>query len=143
MVNSKWEGLLSQTGCRITEPRRAVMQVLEAAERPLSPQEILERGQAHHPQLGLVTVYRALELFESLELVRLVHREGGCHGYLLSAPGHRHVVMCDNCGRAVEFPGQDDLTELIARVETRTGYTVAEHLLQLFGLCPACQSAAG
>ena len=136
---SGWEGALSAAGHRITEPRRVVMQVLDGAQRPLSPQEIYERGQALHPRLGLVTVYRAVELFESLDLVRRVHREDGCHGYLLSKPGHRHVLMCERCGRAVEFAGEDDLEALIERVEARTGYAVAEHLLQLFGLCPGCR----
>ncbi len=143
ILELQWEALLSRAGCRITEPRRVVMRVLEQAQRPLTPQEILERGKLLHPNLGLVTVYRTLELFESLDLVCLVHREGGCHGYLLSAPGHRHVLMCDSCGRAVEFPGQDDLAQLIDRVQQHTGYAVGDHLLQLFGLCPECQEASG
>lgn len=136
---SHWEEVLSAANHRITAPRRVVMAVLDAALRPLSPQEIYERGQELHPRLGLVTVYRAVELFESLDLVRRVHREDGCHGYLLSKPGHRHVLMCESCGRAVEFAGEDDLEALIERVESRTGYAVAEHLLQLSGLCPGCR----
>ncbi|MFP4344578.1 MAG: Fur family transcriptional regulator [Anaerolineales bacterium] len=139
MTGMNWEEVLSAAGYRITEPRRVVVEVLDAALRPLSPQEIYERGQVLHPRLGLVTVYRTLELFEPLGLVRRVHREDGCHGYLLSKPGHRHVLMCERCGRAVEFAGADDLKALIARVEARTGYAVAEHLLQLFGLCPGCR----
>jgi Fe2+ or Zn2+ uptake regulation protein len=115
------------------------MTVLQRTERPLRPQEILERGTALHANLGLVTVYRTLELFEQLNLVRRVHRGGGCHGYLPISPGHRHVLVCQLCGRAVEFVGSDDLDTLVARVETQTDFQVVDHLLQLFGRCPNCK----
>ncbi|MBC7224799.1 MAG: transcriptional repressor [Anaerolineae bacterium] len=134
-----WERCLAAAGCRVTRPRRVVMHVLEQARRPLSAQEVLERGRRLHPALGLVTVYRTLALFAELGLVRRAHGEEGCHGYLLTSPGHCHAVVCRACGRAVEFPGGHDLDGLIAQVEAETGYRVDGHLLQLFGLCAACQ----
>jgi Fur family ferric uptake transcriptional regulator len=134
-----WEQRLADVGCRITAPRRAVIQVLTQTEAPLSPQEVFERGGAIHPKLGLVTVYRTLNLLAELNMVRRIHREDGCHGYLPASPGHRHALICLDCGRAVEFLGGDDLHVLIERVEAGTGYRVDDHLLQLFGLCPDCQ----
>ena len=134
-----WEQCLADAGCRITAPRRAVMQVLQKASVPLSPREILEQGKRVCRKLGLVTVYRTVNLLAELNLVRRVHREDGCHGYLLASPGHRHALICQCCGRAVEFPGEDDLHALIERVEAGTGYRVDDHLLQLLGLCPDCQ----
>lgn len=134
-----WIEKLSDAGYRVTEPRQAVMMVLEQTERPLKPQEILDRGTVFHAPLGLVTVYRTLELFEQLGLVRRVHRGEGCHGYLPMSPGHRHVLVCQSCGRAEEFVGSDDLDELIAQVEMDTDFQVTDHLLQLFGRCPNCK----
>ena len=134
-----WEQCLADAGCRITAPRRAVMQVLQKASVPLSPREILEQGKRVCRKLGLVTVYRTVNLLAELNLVRRVHREDGCHGYLLASPGHRHALICQCCGRAVEFQGEDDLHALIERVEAGTGYRVDDHLLQLLGLCPDCQ----
>jgi Fur family ferric uptake transcriptional regulator len=134
-----WEEQLAGAGFRITVPRRAVMEVLQGADAPLSPQDILEQGEAIHPELGLTTVYRTVALLMDLDLVRRVHRSNGCRGYVAASPGHRHHVVCQRCGRTVEFPGARDLTALIERVEERTDYRVEGHLLQLFGLCPACQ----
>jgi len=135
----EWEQRLADAGHRITVPRRAVMQVLTEADAPLSPQEVLKQAQAVHQSLGLVTVYRTLTLLSELNLVRRAHRDDGCHGYLLASPGHRHALICQSCGRAVEFQGEDDIHTLIERVEAGTGYRVDSHLLQLFGLCPECQ----
>ncbi len=139
----EWEQRLAAAGCRITVSRRAVMQVLEQADSPLSPLEILERAQAVHRKLGLVTVYRMLNLLTELNLLRRVHHEDGCHGYLLASLGHHHALICQCCGRAVEFSGGDDLGTLVEQVEAKTGYRVDDHLLQLFGLCPACQVKGG
>lgn len=135
----EWEQLLADAGHRITVPRRTVMEVLLYSEVPLSPQEIFKQGRTIHPKLGLVTVYRTLAMFDKLGLVRRVHREDRCHGYLPASPGHRHALICQGCGQAVEFRGSDDLQALIDRIEAGTGYRVDDHLLQLFGLCPDCQ----
>jgi Fe2+ or Zn2+ uptake regulation protein len=134
-----WEKHLSAEGFRVTGPRRAIMQVLLAASIPVSPREILERGQRMRRKLGLVTVYRTLALLEQFDWVRRVHREDGCHAYLPASPGHSHALICRACGHAVDFGGGDDLDTLIERVEAGTGYCVNDHLLQLFGLCPDCQ----
>lgn len=138
-----WEQRLADVGCRITAPRRAVIQVLMQADVPLSPQEILDQARVMHGKLGLVTVYRTMNLLAELGLVRRIHRENGCHGYLPASPGHRHALICRSCGRAMEFPGRDDLHTLIERVEAGTGYQVDDYLLQLFGLCPNCQEPGG
>lgn len=135
----EWEQCVAEAGGRITASRRAVAQVLLDAPGPLSPQEMLQRGVLIHPRLGLVTVYRTLALLESLGLVRRIHRDNGCSAYLSSSPGHRHALICRNCGRAVEFAGGDHLDALARRVELATDYQVDDHLLQLEGLCPDCQ----
>ncbi len=134
-----WEERLSRSGWRITMPRRIVMRVLQQAGRPLSPQEIHARGRRLYRSLGLVSVYRALAVLEQAGLVRRVHREDRCDGYILASPGHHHVLLCRRCGRAVEFPGAEDLSGLIAHVERRTGFRVEDHLLQLVGLCLPCR----
>ncbi len=134
-----WEERLSRAGWRITTPRRVVMQVLQRAGRPLSPQEIYMRGRRIHRSLGLVSVYRSLEVLERVGLVRRVHQEDRCDGYILASPGHHHILLCRRCGRTVEFPGAEDLSGLIAQVEQRTGFQVEDHLLELIGLCSPCQ----
>lgn len=136
-----WETILSTAGHRITTARRVVMQALARTETPLAPHDILAQGRAMYPRLGLASVYRALELFEQFGLVCRVHIEEKCHGYVAQQPGHRHQVLCQQCGRATEFLGCDRLNTLIAHVEASTGYQVNDHLLQLSGICPACQDA--
>jgi Fur family ferric uptake transcriptional regulator len=129
---------LHQAGYRLTQPRLAVLQVLEKNDSGLNPEEMLQQGKTICPSLGLVTVYRTLELLTELGLVRRVHSAHRCHSYA-TAGIERHYLICQNCHRVVEFPC-DGLHDLIEDVRRQTGYTITEHLLELSGLCPDCQS---
>ena len=134
---------LVEAGYSSTRPRQVISEAIASAREGLTPLEVLDRGRRQHARLGLGTVYRTLRILTRLNLVRRVHRADGCHGYLPASTGHHHVVVCQDCGRAAEFPGGDDLDVLIGQVEVRTGYRVSDHLLQLFGRCPECEQGAG
>src|SRR5512136_2180214 len=118
---------LSLAGYRITQPRRAVISALLADEGHHSPAEVPERAQARCPTVGLVTVYRTLELLADLGLARRIHTDDGCHGYVGASNGHRHHLVCRRCGAAVEFEGCD-LSALLDQIGRATGYCVDEHL---------------
>ena len=130
---------LNRSGLRLTHPRQVVMSVLEAASIPLSPQSIYQRSLNAQEEIGLVSVYRTLDLLTELGLVRRVHGHDECQGYVLASPGHHHHVVCRQCEAAVEFTGMEDLSALVDRIQEQTGFTIDEHLLQFYGLCPACQ----
>jgi Fur family transcriptional regulator, ferric uptake regulator len=130
---------LNQKGLRLTHPRQVVISILETATVPLSPQTIHQRALEQNEKVGLVTVYRTLDLLDEFGLVRRVHSQDECHGYLLASPGHHHHLVCRSCKQAVEFIGSEDLSVIVQRVERQTGYQVSDHLLELYGLCPTCQ----
>jgi Fe2+ or Zn2+ uptake regulation protein len=129
---------LSQEGYRITQPRRAVIRVLLEDDGYASPPEIRERAMQHYPGIGQVTVYRTLDLLSRLGFVRRIHTEDGCHGRTSARLGHRHHLICRQCGAAVEFEGCD-LSPFLARISSETNYLIEEHLLELVGLCPECR----
>jgi Fur family transcriptional regulator, ferric uptake regulator len=141
---------LAHAGYSNTRSRRAVLMAICEAGGQASGAELLALGRAHHPPLGLVTVYRTLDLLLSLGLVRKLHLAEGCHTYALSLAGgqnetrgnephsHGHHIICQRCNRAVEFNGCD-LNAVIVTVEAQTGFRVEEHWLEMFGVCPVCR----
>jgi Fe2+ or Zn2+ uptake regulation protein len=52
--------------------------------------------------------------------------------------GHEHLLICTSCGKAVTFHG-DNFDDLSHEVAADTGFSIQDHMLQLFGLCPDCQ----
>lgn len=133
-----WLTQLQENGYRLTEARRAVVKIVQASNRALTPVEVYDAARAQHPALGLVTVYRTLEKLEELGLIQRVHQSKGCQGFITAGQGHQHLLVCSNCGRTVLFDG-DDLSRFIDSVARKTGYQINGHWLQLFGLCENCR----
>jgi Fur family transcriptional regulator, ferric uptake regulator len=131
---------LVQAGYSNTRSRRAVLEALCEAGGQADPIDLLTRGRIRHPALGLVTVYRTLDVLLTLGLVRKLHREEGCHSYAPATHDHGHHVICQRCQRAVEFEGCD-LDAVISAVVAQTGFHIQSHWLEMFGVCPECQAA--
>ncbi|MBN1680251.1 MAG: transcriptional repressor [Anaerolineae bacterium] len=129
---------LRDEGHKLTQPRRAILHALLDSSKPLSPAEIQERGQTYYADLGLVTVYRTLELMADIGIARAVHLADHCHGYALATPGHTHHVVCKHCHGVTEIVGCE-LGAFLASVADRTGYTITGHWLEISGICPTCQ----
>ncbi len=133
---------LADAGYSSTRPRRAVVDVVAEEPGGLSAADILERARRAYPGLGLVTVYRTLEILSSLGLVRRIHMDDGCHTYALAQCSHGHHIICERCHRAIEFEGCE-LRDLEDNVALQTGFQVTDHWLEMFGVCPNCQRQAG
>lgn len=133
---------MAKAGYSTTQPRQAVIAVIANASGYLSPLQILATARQFYPPLGLVTVYRTLDILAHMGLVRKVHLSAGCHSYALTEKTHGHYIICQTCKQVVEFEGCD-LGSVLAHVEGQTGYEVTGHWLELFGLCPACRAKGG
>lgn len=135
-------GILRQHGYKLTPQRRAVLEVITGSDDHLTPGAIYERVQKNHPTIGLVTIYRVLEILTALNLICRVHTEDGCRSYLLRRPsGHHHHILCTSCGRVDVFI-KCDLGELQRRLSEKSGFKIQDHLLQFNGVCRECQQKA-
>ncbi len=138
-MNTKpWLTALQQSGYRLTAARKAVVEIVARAESALNPQEVFEQARRKANGLGLVTVYRTLEKLEETGLIQRVHQPDGCNAYLPSGKGHQHLIICQQCGYAQFFEG-DDMQNLFEQVANQHGFAIREHWLQLFGICQTCQ----
>ncbi len=137
--SGNWCEILQKNGCRLTLPRKAVVATMEDTTRALTPVEVYDAARTHCPGLGLVSVYRTLEKLEQLGLVQRVHQTKGCQAFIRNGDGHQHLLVCQNCGKAVLFEG-DQLDTLFNSISKTTGFQIESHWLQVFGLCKACRS---
>lgn len=130
---------LKHSGYKLTPARRLVVRMISESREHLTPAAIFERAKATHTAISLVTVYRTLELLTNLGFICQVHGEGGCHSYLLRHPAeHHHHLICSGCGTVTDFT-DCDISALEERLSRKTGFKIDNHLLELVGLCPACQ----
>jgi len=137
--SSGWHDRLRQESCKLTGPRRAVLQVLGEQARPLTSREIFRQLP---PGAGdLATVYRSLGLLERLGMVKRFHFGDGVARFALLEErhhGHQHHLVCTRCSNMVEI-GDCIVRELEERIAARSKFKAVTHRLEFFGVCPACQ----
>lgn len=139
------EILLKQNGFKVTAQRTAVLEVL--AGRPdvhMTAEEIYDCVREGHPEIGLATVYRALQLFSELGIADRLNLDDGCVRYEIGGKGtdngaHRHHhLVCMGCGRVFTF--KDDLLEnLETKIREKLAFEVVNHEVKLFGYCKSCK----
>jgi Fur family transcriptional regulator, ferric uptake regulator len=128
-------------GHRVTDPRRALAELVAGREGHFTAAELADEARRRHPGIGRATIFRALDLFAQLHLVERVDLPGGDHAYVACERAHHHHAICTSCGRALDVDDRG-LAEVLAAIGERSGFRVAAHRLEIFGLCSSCQAAA-
>ena len=111
-------------GMRMTEQRRVIAQVIEAAIDHPDVEELYRRAAAQDPRISLSTVYRTLNLFEEAGLVTK-HEP---------IPDEHHDHLIDiRSGKVIEFRNEEieAIQEVIAK---RLGYRLVDHRLELYAV---------
>jgi Fur family ferric uptake transcriptional regulator len=132
---------LERGGYRLTEPRRVVAAVVAGREGHFTAADLVTDARSRHPGIGRATIFRALDLFASLNLVERVDLPAGDHAYVACDPSHHHHAICTACGRSLEIDDRG-LAEVLAAIGARSGFRVSEHRLEVFGTCAGCATPA-
>jgi len=138
ITKRKMVAALRQHGYKLTPQRRAVIQVIASSQGHLTPAAIYKKISKENPDIGLVTIYRTLEILTKLKLICELHTKGSCPSYAISTLEHHHHLICGNCGKVTDFSGYD-LDELEQRLSLETGFKINSHVLEFTGLCRVCQ----
>lgn len=127
---------------RYTSGRRALVEVLQDAEQPLTIPQLLDE----RPDLPQSSVYRNVAVLERAGVVRRIVTADEFARYELAEDltEHHHHLICSHCGDVTDFtvPSrlETDLENAATRVAKRTGFLIEHHRLDFVGLCPACRA---
>jgi Fur family ferric uptake transcriptional regulator len=140
-TSSDVNAVLAKHGYRLTGPRKAVLAAVLKRTRPFTAEQLVADLRKSDPGIGRATVYRTLEILASVDVLTRLLQPGGHPGYVVGTPGHRHHLVCSECGITVAFTScpVDDLVRDLTR---DTDFAIHSHLLEVFGLCPTCRVAA-
>ena len=95
---------LDRAGYRLTEPRRAVAELIVAREGHFSAADLIDDARARRLGIGRATIFRALDLFTELSVLERLDLPTGEHAYVPCEPaGHHHHIVCSGCGRVTEI----------------------------------------
>jgi Fur family ferric uptake transcriptional regulator len=127
---------LRAAGHRVSAPAARVLDVLFAADDPVSADDIA----AADPSLERTSVYRNLERLEALGVVSHVHVGHGPGLYALARGGDQEYLCCDRCGR-VTTVDPSALDGVRATLEADLGHVARFSHFPIHGLCAACAAA--
>ncbi len=138
-MTEAFRAYLREHNLPITAQRLAVADVLHESGGHLSAEEVTRELGARRLRVATATVYRTLELLVRSGLV--VERDFG-EGFkryepARDAPHHEHLI-CDVCGRVVEFRDErlERMTTLLAEAK---GFLRQRHRLVIEGICAECR----
>ena len=141
-VEKKIATIMRERGYKLTPQRLAVLNVVVDSEDHLTPAAIYDKVRHKHGAVGLVTIYRTLNMLDDLGLICRVHGHGDNRSYLIRRPlEHHHHLVCSECGKVVDFTGCN-LCELERRLSEETGFEIDSHILEFAGHCRNCRNKA-
>ena len=129
---------LRDAGYKLTNARLTVLTALETGDGHITSTELLERVNELDSTIGRASVFRTLDLFTRLNIVRPTYIDSSVTPtYVFMPNGHHHHIICTNCNRVIEFEncGLDALTH---ELEQRLHVHLTGHLLEFYGICDHC-----
>lgn len=127
---------------RNTWQRERVREALADAPGFVSAQSLHALLREGNTGIGLATVYRTLAgLSAQGEADSLQSPEGEMLYRACASASHHHHLICRSCGRAVEIEAHA-VEDWAKRTAAEHGFTAAEHIVDIFGLCADCSRPA-
>ncbi len=123
-------GKIRGGGYKATPQRLAVLAAVAAEQH-----QSLEGIRARCPEVGMVTVYRTLDLLSGLGLVRRLDLGSGPRYEL--AEDHHHHLVCEGCGSVTEF--EQCPLDLRSLLQVGEDFDVRTHTLEVYGTCSRCR----
>lgn len=129
---------LRARGYRLTPARRAVWDVLSAADEHLTAEAVVQASASAGRPVGRASVYRTLDLLEELGLARRARLgDAAADRWEVVHPDDLFHVTCAGCGRVDHHAG-----ELVALIEQHLAQSHAFEVqwveLQVIGTCAGC-----
>ncbi|MCC6263010.1 MAG: transcriptional repressor [Bryobacterales bacterium] len=124
----------------LTAQRRIVLEALSSRSSHPTVDEIWEDARRSMPEISRTTVYRILETFARLGVVRKAGHPDAVARYESRTSRHHHL-LCVRCGRMEDL--DDESLDRIDLPGRETGYRIEDYSIQFRGLCAKCANAEG
>ena len=135
---------LKEKGYKLTSQRKIIFDaILAHNEKHVTADEIYQFIKKEHPEIGIATVYRNVQLLSDMNIVEKLNLDDGFTRYklVLDDEKHRHHhLICNSCNTIIEV--REDLMDSIEKLfDENYGFLVSDHQTKFFGLCQNCRKA--
>ena len=137
LTPSEVTDILRRNKKKVTPQRLAVYAALADTTEHPTAETLYKELRADYPTMSLATVYKSLDAFCEIGIVRELNvGEEACR-YDADISPHPHI-RCMSCDRVADVP-ITALPALDKNVASVTGYRIVSQQMYFFGYCPECQ----
>ena len=123
-------GKLYERGYKMTPQRKQILKIFVEHPEHLSAEDVYGILREQDSEIGLATVYRALDLLSELGILVQIDFGDGCARYELNTADpnvhHHHHLICLKCKKVIEFD-EDLLDELEEVISKKSGFQILNH----------------
>lgn len=116
----------------MTDQRRVIAGVLEAADDHPDVEELYNRAAVIDPKISLATVYRTVKLFEETGILEKLEFGDGRARYEAADRDHHDHLIDIQTGEVIEFV-DPEIEALQEKIAAKLGYRLMGHRLELYG----------
>ncbi|SCZ81466.1 Fur family transcriptional regulator, ferric uptake regulator [Acidaminobacter hydrogenoformans DSM 2784] len=134
------KAMLEHCGIKLTRQRLDLLDQLVKGSGPTTAEQLFLSLREEASAISLSTVYRILDAFELKGLVeKVVSTDENKAVYELNRHEHGHHLICTSCKSRMTITGCP-LAGYEEALAKSTNYKITGHRLEVYGLCPKCQS---
>ena len=117
---------------RNSKQRELILNIINTSYCHPTAEIVYEKARSKMPQISLGTVYRNLDMLQSLGTIRRINLKDNTYRYDRAIDNHAHFV-CNKCGKIIDIP--ENLFENLDKI---SGNKILSCDIILKGICKEC-----
>lgn len=128
-----YKKILQQHNISVTKQRVILLEILDKVQKPITIEEIRLHIKG---DINVTTIYRSLKRLVDVGIIYQTDFRDGVSYFEFQGDNHHHHITC------VECKSRDHIdiciTDESLSIAEKKGYSVTNHIFELFGLCKEC-----
>ncbi|MDZ7672749.1 MAG: transcriptional repressor [Halanaerobiales bacterium] len=135
----RFKKILLENDYRLTSQRKEILKVfLKHKEKHFNAEQLSDILKNRDSNIGLATIYRNLELFHRLGILKQLDFNDAFKYYELNLiEKHHHHLICINCNEIIEF-NDKALIDFEKQIEKEYDFEIRDHIIKFYGVCKDC-----
>lgn len=121
--------------------RNIILDIMSKTNKHLTVDEIHSLVKKNYPDIGIATIYRTVHLLCEAGISKELVINSSTTRYEIITDHHHDHLICTGCGIFIEIYS-DKIEKEQQQLADKHGFTLTDHRLMLFGLCPECTFTA-
>ena len=136
----RFKKILLENDYRLTSQRKEILKVfLKHKEKHFNAEQLSDILKNRDSNIGLATIYRNLELFHRLGILKQLDFNDAFKYYELNLiEKHHHHLICINCNKIIEF-NDEALIDFEKQIEKEYDFEIRDHIIKFYGVCKDCK----